>query len=108
LFVTMKTTTTTVSCTPRFAVAGSPTVITCKARVIGYLPTGTVSWSQSGTGSVSLSSTTCTLTSLNLHQATCSVTMTGTTAGLVILQATYSGDSNNQGSYRTAVLTIKP
>ncbi|MGD0478412.1 MAG: hypothetical protein ABSB29_09650 [Nitrososphaerales archaeon] len=88
--------------------ARAPTVITCKARVIGYLPTGTVSWSQSGTGSVSLASTTCTLTSLkNPNRAMCSVTMTGTTAGKVILQGTYSGDPNNQGNSRAAILTIK-
>ena len=109
LVVTLKTSTTAVSCTPRSAVAGSPTIITCKARVIGYRPTGTVSWSQSGTGSVSLSSTTCILANLkNYHQAACSVTMTGTTAGTVTLQAAYGADPNNLGSHRTARLTIKP
>ena len=109
LVVTMKATKTLVSCTPRSAVAGSAKEITCKATVIGYHPTGTVSWPQSGTGSVSLGSTTCTLTSLkNPHMATCSVTMTGATAGKVTLQGTYSGDSNNLGSSRATMLTIKP
>ncbi|MGP8057023.1 MAG: beta strand repeat-containing protein [Nitrososphaerales archaeon] len=108
LTVTTKVTKTTVSCTSESTGAGSQKTITCKAKVTGYLPTGTVNWSQSGTGSVSLSSTTCTLTSLtNPSQATCSVTMTGTTVGKVILLATYSGDLNNQGSSRTTTLTIK-
>ncbi len=111
LTVTMKVTTTTVSCTPKSAVADSWTFITCKAKVIGYLPTGTVSWSQTGgsTGSVSFfSSTTCTLASLkNPNQATCSVTLTGTAAGKVILQATYAGDSSNLDSHGMAKLTIK-
>ncbi len=99
---------TIVTCTPKSAVAGSSTVITCKAKVIGYLPTGAVSWSQSGTGSVSLASLTCTLTSTrNPAQATCSVTMTGTTAGEVVVQPTYSGDSNNKDSSRQTTLTIE-
>jgi hypothetical protein len=100
LAVTMKATKTTVSCTPKSAVAGS--TITCTARVTGYLPTGTVSWSQSGTGSVSFSSTTCTLS-----EGKCSVTMTASTSGHVTIAATYAGDSNNQSSSRTAKLTIK-
>lgn len=108
LNVTMRVPKTTVSCKPTSAAAGSSTVITCMAKVTGYKPNGTVSWSQSGTGSVALSSTACTLKSLkNPDQATCSVTMTGATAGNVKLQGTYSGDSNNQASNRTAKLTIK-
>jgi len=108
LIVTMKSTTTTVSCSPKSVVAGSSKVITCKAKVTGYLPTGTVSWFQSGTGSVSFNYTTCTLASMkNPNQATCSVTMTGTTAGKVTIQGTYSGAPNNQGSSRTTTLTIK-
>lgn len=75
------------------------------ATVKGYLPTGTVTWSfYSLSGSVVFTSaTTCTIT-----QTACSVTMTGTTAGKVTLQATYGGDSNNLGSHKTAKLTIKP
>jgi hypothetical protein len=108
LVVTAKAAKTTLSCRPASVLVGSPTIIYCKAKVIGYLPTGTMTWSQSGTGSVSLSSTTCALVSLRDHnQATCSVTMTGTTVGLVMLQGTYSGDPNNLGSYRAAKLTIK-
>ena len=93
---------TTVSCTPKSAAAGASAVITCTAKVTGYSPTGTVSWSQSGAGSVSFASATCTLS-----QGKCSVTMTGSTGGHVTITATYSGDPNNQRSSRTAKLTIK-
>jgi len=96
------------SCKPRSAVAGSSTIITCTVDpdcVIWRIClgiTGTVSWSQIGTGSVFFASTTCALT-----KGECSVTMTGVTAGKVTLQAAYGGDSNNKGSSKTATLTIK-
>ncbi len=108
LTVTMKVTKTTVSCSPTFVVAGSSTVVICKAKVFGYLPTGTIGWSPSGTGSVFLSSATCTLTSqVNPAVAMCYVEISGSTGGRVTLTANYMGDSNNQGSSRTAGLTIK-
>lgn len=102
LTVTQKASKTTVSCTPKSAAAASPTIITCRAKVTGYSPTGTVSWSQTGTGSVSFTSTTCTLS-----QGTCSVAMTASTRGHAALTATYTGDPNNKGSSRTAALTIR-
>jgi hypothetical protein len=102
LTVLPKATKTMISCSPRSVVAGSTTNITCKAKVTGYSPTGTTSWSQTGTGSVSIVSTTYTLT-----KGTCSVKMTGSISGSVIITASYSGDSNNQGSSSTATLTIK-
>ncbi|MGD0396981.1 MAG: NosD domain-containing protein, partial [Nitrososphaerales archaeon] len=108
LAVTKKVTKMMVFCTPRSVAAGSPKVMICEAKVIGYLPTGTVSWSQSGTGSVSFTSTTCTLTPLTqFNRATCYVATTGSTAGHVTLTANYTGDSNNQGSSRTTTLTIR-
>ena len=100
--VAIAATNTTVSCTPKSAVAGSSTVVTCKAKVTDYSPTGTVSWSQSGTGSVSLDSISCTLS-----QGACYAMATGSVGGQVIMNATYSGDSNNQVSSRTAALTVK-
>ena len=99
LDVTQKASKTTVSCRSKSAVVDS--TVTCKAKVKGYSPTGTVSWSQND--SAILSSLTCTLS-----HGTCSVTMTGTTAGRVTLQATYSGDPNNMVSSGTAKLTVKP
>ncbi len=102
LAVAMKATDTTASCTPKSVVAGSSTIITCEAKVTGYSPTGTVTWSQSGTGSVFLNSTLCALS-----QGTCRVTATGSTGGQVIMNATYAGDSSNRVSSRTAALTVK-
>lgn len=104
LVVTMKATKTTVSCTPRSAVAGSSTIITCTVKVKGYAPTGDVSWSNSNssTGSVFFFDSDC-----YLSQGTCSVMMMGATSGHVIINATYWGDQNNLGSSRTATLTIK-
>jgi hypothetical protein len=46
---------------------------------------------------------TCTLT-----KGSCSITMTGTTAGNVTIQATYSGDRNNEGSDGRATVTVGP
>jgi len=100
LAVTMKATKTSVFCTPTSAVAGS--TITCIAKLTGYSPTGTVTWSQSGAGSVSFDSVTC-----SLSQGTCSLTMTAATSGHITIAATYAGDLNNQGSSKTAKLTIK-
>jgi len=102
LTATAKASKTTVSCAPGSASSASTEIVTCRAKVTGYSPTGTVSWSQTAPGSVSLSSTACTLA-----KGACSVSMTGTTAGQVTLQATYSGDPNNQGSSGTATLTVK-
>jgi hypothetical protein len=89
------------SCTPKSATAGSKKVITCRAKVTGYLPTGTVTWSQSGPGTVSFSTQTCTLS-----KGVCSVKMTASGSGSVTIQASYSGDPNNKGSYSIITLTI--
>ncbi len=116
LVVTFKTSTTTVSCTPSSVLAASPRIVTCTARVSGYLPTGTLSWSQSGTGTVSFVAASCTLSKatlwyysfsggLTLHKLVlgiCSVTLTGAQAGSVAVQASYGGNSGNtpsSGSY---------
>jgi len=106
LTVTMKPTRTTVSCQPIPATAGSSNIITCTANEIGYKPTGDVTWSQTGKGSVSFGSTICTLVGKITKQKhllyACSVNMTGVTAGTVTLGVAYDGDSNNQGSTRPA------
>lgn len=57
-------------------------------------PTGTVTFSQFGPGSVDFSSSTCSLTSYG----ECSITIVGTAAGNVEITATYGGDSNYVGS----------
>jgi hypothetical protein len=103
LTVMKKVSKTTVSCAPKSAAAGSSTIIICTAKVMGYSPTGSVTWSQTGTGSVSFvySPPACTLA-----MEACSVAMNGTTAGEVTIQGTYGGDPNNEVSSGTAKLTI--
>ena len=100
LSVTQKTSKVSVSCEPKSVSAGSST--TCMVAVKGYSPTGTVTWSQTGTGSVTFSSNTCTLT-----KGSCSVAMTGTGLGKVTIQATYRGDANNSSNSGTRDLTVK-
>ncbi|MBI3840607.1 MAG: hypothetical protein HY297_01405 [Thaumarchaeota archaeon] len=93
LSVSLRASTTKVTCSPKAVVAGSTSLIRCVAKVKGYMPTGNVTWSAEGAGSISFTSTTCTLT-----RGVCSVTMTGVTSGVVSVQASYQGDSNNLGS----------
>jgi hypothetical protein len=103
LAITKKTSNTTVSCKPTSVIAGSSTIIKCSAKVTGYSPVGTVILSSTGTGAVSLpSGATCTLTKGN-----CSVTFTGTSSGIVTIQAAYGGDHNNTSSLGTRNLTVK-
>ncbi|MGD0396567.1 MAG: hypothetical protein ABSB26_06620 [Nitrososphaerales archaeon] len=101
LVVTVKTTKTTISCSPKYVIVGSSKVVNCKATVTGYSPTGNVTWSQSGAGSVSFVATTCTL-----YKGSCFVKLTWSKAGTVTIEATYPGDSNNKGSSGTAKLTM--
>ncbi len=113
LSVNQKVSRTVVSCRPITQVIGAN--ITCTAVVSGYYPTGTVTWSQTGgtiPGAVSFYSNTCTLTHTGaigavFHTARCSVTMKGTTHGSVILTASYGGDLNNLGSFRTKTINVK-
>ncbi len=95
LTVNLETSTTTVSCTPAGVPAASSR-ITCKAKVAGYSPTGAVTWSQAGAGSVSFSAVpTCTLS-----KGACSVTMTGSAVGALDVNASYSGDSERRCELR--------
>ena len=88
---------TVVSC-PSFTVGGTTT---CTATVTGSSPTGTVTFStSSGTGSFTTPNP-CTLAS-----QTCTITYKDTSAGTPTITATYSGDSNNAGSYGTTKVTV--
>ena len=83
--------TTKIACTTPITLGVAST---CTATVTGYFPTGTITFSQSGIGSVTFSATTCTLDS----SGTCSVTATGAKTGPTTITATYGGDTNNLGS----------
>jgi len=112
LIVTAISSTTTVSCRPASVPAASSRTVNCQARVTGLSPTGTVRWSQSGTGSVSFVTASCklsgsiywyiTYTKLiilhELHVGICSVTLLSAHAGSVVVRASYGGDSGNTPS----------
>jgi len=106
--VIRRTTTTQVSCTLLSVTLSSPTTITCTAKVNGYHPTGVVAWAASGSGSVTFSATSCTLSTLSGGK--CSVRLTGLQPGSITVTASYGGDPNNNGSTSPASegkLTIK-
>ncbi len=105
--IDQKASRTTLVCPPFSAVIGA--THTCTAAVIGYDPTGTISFSQSGSGTVTFSSATCTLAPLggSETQSRCSVTATGATAGSVTIQASYSGDVNNGASSAHRAVSVK-
>ena len=101
LTVTLRTSTEALVCTPKSVAAKSPTTVTCTATVSGYLPTGNVTWTQSGSGSVAFTSGTCSLSS-----GSCSVALEGMDAGSVKVSAVYGGDSDNGGSSRAAAVVV--
>ncbi len=97
----------TFSCKPSSVIAGLTT--TCRAVVTGFLPSGTVTFSQtSGTGLIS-GSASCTVAQLGSSKkaSVCSVTITAVTSGKVTLTASYAGDLNNLPSSKPHSLTIK-
>ena len=106
LAVTPETSTTSVSCSPASVPAASSRTITCKAVVKGHSPTGTVTWTTSTSGIVSISSSTCTLSSISSSKSSCSVEMTGTQPGSVMVTAGYGGDLGNGPSSGTHVLHV--
>jgi hypothetical protein len=92
---------TAVTCNLSTVLLGTSTE--CIATVTDHSPTGTVSWSQAGgAGSVTISPTSCTLTS----SYQCEVTVTGTEVGPVTLKASYGGDTNDVSSSSTFALTV--
>jgi hypothetical protein len=107
LTVTLRPSTTKVSCTPTSVAVGSSKKIKCTAVVAGYSPTGTVTWSTlaTGVGSVAFTSG---VNACVLNKGHCSVTLNGTAAGAVAIKGNFSGDSNNVGSFEVFTLTIKP
>ncbi len=100
----------TLVCVPSSAAVGA--TYTCRAAVVGYNPTGTVNFSQSGSGSVSFdgaATAACTLSPEGRSQAvsTCSVTATGSVVGSVTIQASYAGDVNNAASTAHHSVSVK-
>ncbi len=102
--VTIRAPTVSVSCSPGSVATGSSA--TCTAVVTGFSPTGTVSFTQSGVGSVTFTTASCTLGVVAHNSARCSVTVTGATAGGVKISGAYNGDSNNSPVTKTHNLKV--
>ena len=92
--------TTSLVCAPSTFSAGATS--TCTATVTGNSPIGTVTFSQSGPGTVTFPIT----PSCTLSAGTCAIQVTGTTAGGVLIQAAYGGDTNNRNSSGTFTVTV--
>jgi hypothetical protein len=101
LSVGAKVSKTSVSCAPSLIQASSTKHFTCRATVSGYSPTGNVTWSQDGSGSISFVTESCALS-----KGTCSVTLNGVGPGKVTLHASYGGDSNNLVSLGSRTVTV--
>jgi hypothetical protein len=98
---------TTLTAWCHYASVSVGSAVTCLAKVqsSGVTPTGTVTWSTSGSGQ--FSSTMCTLFSY-VSYGTCSVKFTPTSAGsAVTLVASYGGDSRNSQSAGTYLLAVR-
>jgi hypothetical protein len=94
---TLPPSSTSISCSPATVGVGSQT--SCTATVSGSSPTGTVSWTSTGSGT--FSSTLCTLSS-----GSCSVNYTPSSTSQTTIMASYSGDANNAGSSNSYSLTV--
>ena len=80
--------------------------VTCTATLKGYggsVAGEAVTWSMTGKGGATLSTYTCYLSS----KGTCSVTVTGTDAGTVGVEASYEGDTLNAARSTTRALLVK-
>lgn len=94
LTVSRQTSVTMASCTTQTIVIGQPT--TCTATITGYMPTGTITWTYSGTGTIEPNV-------CNVPPASCQVSFAPSLSGT--LTATYSGDLNNVGSSDTITIS---
>ncbi len=84
---------------------GASNSFNCTAQVngaAGTAPSGTVSFSNTGSGS--FVPPTCTLVAINTAMSKCSVVFTATAFGVQTLTATYSGDATYQPSTSGGVL----
>ena len=102
------TTNTVVSCSPSTVVVGQS--ITCFVTVTdtsggtASIPTGTVTFTSSGAGS--LSSSLCTLSGTTSNSASCTVSYTPTGSGTHMITVTYNGDTTHSASSGIFTVTV--
>jgi hypothetical protein len=105
-------TTTTVDCgagTPTLTYGGTIACVATVTRLAGTnTPSGTVSWTTDGAGTIATSP--CTLVPGASGSATCSVNYTPTAVGdgTHLLTATYAGDANFTGSSGNQTVAVNP
>jgi hypothetical protein len=97
---TLTPTSNSLACSPSPLAAGSN--ITCTATVTGSTPTGTVSFTSTGSGTFTPINGQCTLTG-----GACSVAYSQNTVGSPTINASYGGDSNNLKSSDSVTVTFK-
>src|SRR5438309_261338 len=99
--VNLRTTTTTVACTPSSVIVGQATsctaTVTDTAAGTASTPTGTVTFTPGGT---------CTLAGTGAS-ATCSVSVAPTASGTLTVSASYGGDATHATSTGSASVTVK-
>lgn len=96
--VSVPVTTVSLNCMPSLVVLGSST--TCTVTVTGNSPTGTVSWTSSGSGNFSPAS-------CSLSLGSCQTSYTPADASSpVAITAAYEGDSNNPPASGALVLGV--
>ncbi|MDE1858871.1 MAG: Ig-like domain repeat protein, partial [Thaumarchaeota archaeon] len=95
----LASTTTSVVCDPVYPDVGHTS--TCTATVSGSSPTGQVTFTASGAGSVSPATQSC-----GLSGGSCAVTFSGASVGDVSIGTSYAGDGGNLGSSGSASITV--
>lgn len=105
------TTTTTVSCDSPVVVGqpgGCAAIVTDTASSGTTTPTGQVTFSRSGTGTWSFTSSDCTLSEITPGEARCSVAyaLGSGSAGTSTITASYGGDGSHNISSNTATVTV--
>src|SRR2546428_474789 len=112
LTVSLRATKTTISTNPASTPIGTPIKFNAKIVDSGSgtksIPTGTVSWSDGGTGG-SFNAVSCALTQLgtSTSTSTCAIIYTPpANTGPVTITGTYSGDSTHKTSSGTSALTV--
>ena len=100
LIVTQAVTNTSVNCVPSSIEVGSLTI--CNATVSGGVsPSGSVSFTTSGSGSFTPAAASCSLVS-----GSCTVSFNGATPGSVTVTASYGGDIGNSGSSSSTQISV--
>lgn len=84
---------TNVDCSRTMVAVGSS--VSCTAKVIGWTPTGIISWSSNGNATTNFAQTSCALLP---SSGACSATIKSLSTGFSVIKASYSGDSNNTPS----------